>query len=270
MTPFWLCLDEMNLAPVEQYFADYLSVLEERAWAEGEYRCPPLLRFNGEGEAIRRALDVEEGDPLWAAFGAAPVPGIPLPPNLVVVGTVNMDETTHAFSRKVLDRAITVEFDEVDFQVFRGSGEGDEGEARLPWTGLSSVTDARDLDSLPAESLEAATGLLEAWNRILDQTAFRIAYRTINESLLIAASLADRPLVEALDWIAMAKLLPRLEGDEYKLGADRDGEEGSYLDSIAKDWAGRFGAEWAASRAKRKLEFMQVRLRRSGYSSYWP
>ena|GEM_PF-4543097 len=43
MTPFWLCLDEMNLAPVEQYFADYLSVLEGRRWTEGQYECPPLL-----------------------------------------------------------------------------------------------------------------------------------------------------------------------------------------------------------------------------------
>lgn len=41
MTPFWLCLDEMNLAPVEQYFADYLSVLEGRKWTSEVYQCPP-------------------------------------------------------------------------------------------------------------------------------------------------------------------------------------------------------------------------------------
>ncbi|MEY3288943.1 MAG: hypothetical protein RLZZ419_1185 [Pseudomonadota bacterium] len=43
MTPYWLCLDEMNLAPVEQYFADYLSVLETRKWQDGSYGCDPLL-----------------------------------------------------------------------------------------------------------------------------------------------------------------------------------------------------------------------------------
>jgi len=44
MTPHWLCLDEMNLAPVEQYFADYLSVLETREWQDGIYSCDPLLK----------------------------------------------------------------------------------------------------------------------------------------------------------------------------------------------------------------------------------
>src|SRR5699024_8218340 len=45
--PYWLCLDEMNLAPVEQYFADYLSVSETRDWEwSGDkftYRCDALL-----------------------------------------------------------------------------------------------------------------------------------------------------------------------------------------------------------------------------------
>jgi len=54
MIPFWLCLDEMNLAPVEQYFADYLSVLEQREWAGGRYLCPPCSLFNRESR-MRRA-----------------------------------------------------------------------------------------------------------------------------------------------------------------------------------------------------------------------
>ncbi len=107
MTPFWLCLDEMNLAPVEQYFADYLSVLEGRKWTSEVYQCPPLLRFGDDAELIRKSLPgVAQTDPLWRAFLAARDPGIPLPPNLIVVGTVNMDETTHTFSRKVLDRGL--------------------------------------------------------------------------------------------------------------------------------------------------------------------
>lgn len=40
--------------------------------------------------------------------------GISIPNNLVVIGTVNMDETTHSFSRKVLDRAMTFEMNNVD------------------------------------------------------------------------------------------------------------------------------------------------------------
>jgi hypothetical protein len=268
MTPFWLCLDEMNLAPVEQYFADYLSVLELRKWSNGIYSCPPLLRIGaGLAEPIRLALGMAASDPLWMAFAAAG--GIPLPPNLIVVGTVNMDETTHSFSRKVLDRALTVEFDAVDFTRYGGTHvEGHAGIA-LPWGGISAVTDADDLE-LDPERKQKVIALLEAWNEILAQTAFRIAYRTINEALLIAGSLPAVSIGQVLDWIAMTKLLPRLEGDEDKLGLDRDGAESSYLDKLLQDWATRFGDGWEESRSKKKLDFMAARLQRSGYTSFWP
>jgi hypothetical protein len=268
MTPFWLCLDEMNLAPVEQYFADYLSVLELRKWSNGIYSCPPLLRISSDlAEPIRLALDIEAGDPLWEAFIAAG--GIPLPPNLIVVGTVNMDETTHSFSRKVLDRALTVEFDAVDFTRYGGTlVEGHAGIA-LPWSGISSVTDAEELELDSTRKLEVVS-LLESWNKILAQTAFRIAYRSINEALLIAGSLPEMPIGVVLDWIAMTKLLPRLEGDEDKLGLDRDGAESSYLDTLREDWKARFGNAWEESRSKKKLDFMAARLQRSGYTSFWP
>ncbi|HCM28465.1 MAG TPA: hypothetical protein DIC34_18360 [Treponema sp.] len=267
MIPHWLCLDEMNLAPVEQYFADYLSILELREWNNSRYSCPPLLRFEkGTDEAIRIALGIEPTDPMWTAFVADH--GIPLPPNLVVVGTVNMDETTHGFSRKVLDRALTIEFDEVDFGIFGGTPSGSHADA-VPWTGLLAATSSDDVEIDP-ETRTAVLGMLERWNGILDGTPFRIAYRTINEGLLIASSLADRPLAERLDWIAMTKLLPRLEGDEDKLGMDRDGREASYLDDVVADWTNRLGPYWESSRAKRKLDFMRSRLKRSGYTSFWP
>jgi 5-methylcytosine-specific restriction protein B len=80
-------LDEMNLAPVEQYLAEYLSALEES-------------RSGAERTTI----------PLYSQ-GAAPVNGdewpasLPFPPNLIVIGTVNVDETTRVLSERVLDRA---------------------------------------------------------------------------------------------------------------------------------------------------------------------
>ncbi|MDP2791333.1 MAG: DUF3578 domain-containing protein [Rectinemataceae bacterium] len=267
MMPFWLCLDEMNLAPVEQYFADYLSVLEQRKWVSGAYQSPPLLVIGGEiSEAVRSALGFSEDDNLWTAFSSAG--GIPLPPNLIVVGTVNMDETTHGFSRKVLDRALTVEFDAIDFSKFGGTVLG-ESEDEIPWTGLSSFTDSKEI-GLPSEVTSEVLNFLEKWNAVLAQTSFRIAYRTINESLLIAGSLVGQPVAKILDWIAMTKLLPRLEGDENKLGMDREGGEASYIDDIMADWSARFGAMWPGSHAKRKLDFMSQRLKRSGYTSFWP
>jgi hypothetical protein len=116
MTPYWLCLDEMNLAPVEQYFADYLSILETRKWQDGSYHCDPLLKSDtikqldlAGQQALRAYLHLDDVlfDDLWNYFVNV---GIPLPPNLIVAGTVNMDETTHGFSRKVIDRAFTIDF----------------------------------------------------------------------------------------------------------------------------------------------------------------
>lgn len=116
--PYWLCLDEMNLAPVEQYFADYLSVLETREWQwddeQFNYCCDPLLKSATikqleDKDKLRKALGFAGAmyDDAWDLFCAH---GLSLPFNLIVAGTVNMDETTHGFSRKVIDRALSFDF----------------------------------------------------------------------------------------------------------------------------------------------------------------
>lgn len=88
--PHFLILDEMNLSHVERYFADLLSLIESGETTE-------LYRpgVNVDGETQFRA-DVE--------------PILRLPPNLFIIGTVNVDETTYMFSPKVLDRANVIEF----------------------------------------------------------------------------------------------------------------------------------------------------------------
>jgi hypothetical protein len=118
--PYWLCLDEMNLAPVEQYFADYLSVLETREWRwqnnQFQYFSDALLKASviqqiGNPEKLRTDLGLTSRayDELWALICQH---GLGIPFNLIVAGTVNMDETTHGFSRKVIDRALTFDFGE--------------------------------------------------------------------------------------------------------------------------------------------------------------
>lgn len=50
--PFFLCLDEMNLAPVEEYFAEFLSAIESRSFEGGEYMTDPIIKpFNSFGSA---------------------------------------------------------------------------------------------------------------------------------------------------------------------------------------------------------------------------
>ena len=111
----------MNLAPVEQYFADYLSVLETRQWNGEVYQCDPLLKPSVFENIQPTDLGLGEGDELWKHFKEA---GVSIPFNLIVAGTVNMDETTHGFSRKVLDRALSFDFNEFypnDFQQYFSS-----------------------------------------------------------------------------------------------------------------------------------------------------
>lgn len=102
--PFFLLLDEMNLAHVEHYFADFLSVLE--------------------GGRLKNGLTTEKvrlhssETPVEDTKGQLIQPTLALPPNLYFVGTVNVDETTHTFSPKVLDRAFTIEFETADLSTY--------------------------------------------------------------------------------------------------------------------------------------------------------
>src|SRR5690606_29802675 len=127
--PYWLCLDEMNLAPVEQYFADYLSISETQEWKHDDglltYSCDSLLSSglinSVDKDKLKKDLKLGDDDiseELWKHFLKH---GISIPFNLIVAGTVNMDDTTHGFSRKVIDRALTFDFGEFypnDFQKF--------------------------------------------------------------------------------------------------------------------------------------------------------
>ena len=111
--PFFVCMDEMNLAPVEQYFAEFLSVLESRKLlSDGIITSEPLIKadiFSKYADQLHRDLDITDTETYKAVYDRLKNDGLRLPSNLIVVGTVNMDETTHQFSRKVIDRAMTIE-----------------------------------------------------------------------------------------------------------------------------------------------------------------
>lgn len=160
--PFWLCLDEMNLAPVEQYFADYLSILETRKWDGEAYSCDPLLK----PAVIQQQLEEAGRKDLWDNLGIAgddplsaglrdyfAANGIPLPPNLIVAGTVNMDETTHGFSRKVIDRALTIDFGEFFPNDYDQYYDDDKKTAVKPlsFPRLSKINNAVDLAAVAAD-----------------------------------------------------------------------------------------------------------------------
>ena len=104
--PFFVCLDEMNLAPVEQYFAEYLSVLETRTTVGDHIESAMLLTKDAfkSYDLTKNYTDTDREVVKYIQEN-----GLSLPENLFVIGTVNMDDTTHQFSRKVIDRAFTIE-----------------------------------------------------------------------------------------------------------------------------------------------------------------
>jgi len=93
--PYFVLFDEMNLARVEYYFADFLSVLESQRDEKG-FTTQAIQLHNSTDESVKKQQKIPKE--------------IKLPPNLYFVGSVNIDDTTHMFSPKVLDRAFTIEF----------------------------------------------------------------------------------------------------------------------------------------------------------------
>lgn len=210
--PFFVILDEMNLARVEHYFSDFLSAMES-------------------GETIRLHDDprVEDGE----NEDAVAVPrNLRIPENAFFTGTVNVDETTYMFSPKVLDRAFTLEFNTVDLlnlgveapanlptngrlalSRFEGKLEGYVVPSSIHWKELGTIDGGKLRDTIVT-----LHELLEA-----DQRHF--GYRVANEIarfVLLAREQSDgqaETLSTALDLAILEKVLPKFHGTQQELGS---------------------------------------------------
>lgn len=280
--PYWLCLDEMNLAPVEQYFADYLSILETRQWNGEVYQCDPLLKSSVLENIQPTDLGLDEGDILWEHFKEN---GISIPFNLIVAGTVNMDETTHGFSRKVLDRALSFDFNEFypnDFNAYFSSNAQNK---TFTYPIYSDASLSLNFDSpFVKESCE----FLSEVNSVLKNSPFELAYRALNELLLSVKCINPKNEIElqsVWDDFLMMKVLPRIEGDSEKL--DFDGEE-SLLTNLEAIMREQLSAIWDGEkridlfretnegdviniecRSKAKISWMQTKLEKFGFTHFW-
>lgn len=277
---FHVCLiDEMNLARVEHYFAEVLSAIEDRQpAASGGFQSTALISQKLPAEFVEWQEQV-------------------LPANLGLVGTVNMDESSHGFSRKVLDRAFTIELSEVDLSL-ESTSPATSAPSSVDWsmeywkckaTRLSEV----DLSS-PANRMiaERATSHLQEINRSLIHCQLQIGYRTRDEVILfminaeeIKASFRTRSgeAVDPLDLTVMMKVLPRLVGGSNSIRQTLMGLIGvavagqafgleEEVNPVVDNWiaAGRpdlvDGAKLPRSAAR--LCLMWKRLE-DGYTSYW-
>ena len=195
----------MNLARVEHYFADFLSVIETRFRTKtNEVKTDFLLLKNQIKEADNSYL---YDDIYW-------------PENLYLIGTVNMDETTYPFSRKVLDRANsiemnTVELDWIDKQKQKVDKLTDFTNANLKSEYIASI----ELTKSDKQQVEEALEMLKKINKILEIANLQFAYRVRDEVIFYVLYAKKEQLLKqekAIDFQIMQKILPRVHGSSNR------------------------------------------------------
>lgn len=258
--PFFVCLDEMNLAPVEQYFAEILSILETRKVVIGEdgnktIKTEAIIdaeHFKALGKIGGFAPNFTDRDIYLKLFGIdtesdidkevggrtdLTTEGLTLPDNVVIIGTVNMDDTTHQFSRKVIDRAMTIEMNGGNLRSMFGGSKNleylPEAEQK-EWQNAFSrryVTADEVLEAHPdvaEELIEKLPAQLEEINKALKGTPFEVSYRVLNELTIMVGVMLDEgrelddAIAQSVNNILLMKILPRIEGDAEMFALSRE------------------------------------------------
>jgi len=220
--PYFIIFDEMNLAHVEYYFADFLSILESGRDDRG---------FTIESIKLHNVDEVERDQRIPKE--------IKLPPNLYVIGTVNIDETTYMFSPKVLDRAFTIEFHDVDLTNYPPSEI--ESEENIDFSNLRTliIEDLRNngnfltyadkkviTDALQKLKSSQYWQILQNLNKALEPYDLHFGYRVIDEIALFfknAKEIQEKGIVsfenddEIFDSALLMKILPKFHGNRKKL-----------------------------------------------------
>lgn len=305
--PFFICLDEMNLAPVEEYFADFLSVIESRKKiSSGQIVTDAIIPasvFNEEYNddfCIFDCLGFERMDrgmtddglheTLLGKFIRTDLinkikqDGLTIPSNVIIIGTVNMDDTTNSFSRKVIDRAMTFETVVGKFGDEYFNSDVALNYVKNPLNGELFLSDevraTQMIDEgrfiLTKEEQAKILDFINNINKDLEGSPFKISYRILNETILLYRSkkrIAEimnedggfedgvefkTDLNTIFDDILMQKVLPRIEGDYEKCSKCLN-----KLSLRAED------NDWLKS--SEKIEFMIKRFGsdRSGFTSFW-
>lgn len=256
-TPVLLCLDEMNLARVEYYMSDFLSVIESREKLDDDKIITSSIAQYGEG----------------------------IPDNIYIIGTVNMDETTFPFSKKVLDRANTIEFSYVDLLPSFNYIETKIDPVELKNSSLRTkyLVLTRDCAD-EQEYVSEICAELQSINMILQKANLHFGYRVRDEIVFyILNNKSEGYLIthnEAMDNEIMQKILPRIQGSAgfirnmlvelFKLCAldlnQKTGESDSEkMNKILNDSS----ITCCYPKSAQKIELMMRRFEEDGFTSYW-
>ena len=258
--PYFLCLDEMNLARVEYYMSDILSIMETREWAD-KHIVTDEISVEGYGK-------------------------VSLPENLYIIGTVNMDETTFPFSKKVLDRANTIEFSYVNLMP-DFSEEPESFVKKLEVSNSFLRSDYLKLKDCPAEDQDLVSHyckILSDFNDILQKANAHVGYRVRDEVVFYLLANEKLGLLsedDAMDHEILQKILPRIQGssgavrdmicelfkkcaDDYEGYQVNSGEVYKKMDGLLEKVK-----DVSYPRSAKKLAYMMRRYEEDGFTSYW-
>lgn len=269
--PYFICLDEMNLARVEYYFSDLLSIIETQEWSNNRIVTSSLIN--------RDSLRLEDQPTYGDLY---------LPDNVYLIGTVNMDETTHPFSKKVLDRANTIEFNYINLQQYPSERRLEQQDVVVADNQFlrSEYLQLVDVYQDYSDLVHKTTEKLVKINHILEEIHAQVGFR-IRDSICFYMVYNQRFQLltedEAFDLQLLQKILPRVQGSNLsvkrvllKLMQGALGKSLAVNDHI-EDASGLY-QKWSSSQGEedakhpgtaRKIAFMLRRLEEDGFTSYW-
>ncbi len=210
--PYFVILDEMNLAKVEQYFSDFLSIMESRTPNNPD----------GESMELFYAENAKTHD-------GTPIPSkLHIPANVYFTGTVNVDESTYMFSPKVLDRANVIEFNDVNLKQYSSSSDkagafllkdtdvrrGLIDKTHSPFCSREDYYEAEKIIGKEITILQDMLNILHPYN-------LHFGYRVVNEVSRFIINTKDMvkkfDINETLDVQILQKVLPKFHGSQAKL-----------------------------------------------------
>lgn len=328
--PFFVCLDEMNLAPVEHYFAEMLSIMETRKHPKKEgtdevdkeviktgtivdaqhfREFAGLTDKNGntynnlrnDRDIYMKLHGIDTESDINEEVGKRTdltTEGLTLPDNVIIIGTVNMDDTTHQFSRKVIDRAMTIEMNGGKLSnMFGGSKDleylpKDKQEKwqksfRQLYVDADEVLEAHPDDA--EDIVKKVPEKLDDINKVLKGSPFEVSYRVLNELTIMVGVLLDSKkegesiddiINQALDRILLMKILPRIEGDSDMFNLSRDFKQENHVEYNNRlEWLMDLAPEIITEEregddhrqtAREKIKEMMDRLENQEFTRFWP
>lgn len=266
--PFFACLDEMNLARIEHYFPDFLSILETGRREDGATVYDAFISaynvsvYSQLDPAFWTKLGIEGDTRLQSCFLER---GIVMPANLTVVGTINTDETTHTLSQRVLDRTMAIEMQAMDMEY----GLSSPAETwQYPDTyEAAAALKTRKVSSTEAYNNSPKTGAriireLKRLQDIFKDSPFALSYRVredvlqycfYNEALAANGPMPGNWLNTCLDEVICMKILTRIAGDDADCGSIIEGLQAATMQYPA---------------CQQKLARLQHQLRKTGFTSF--